>query len=64
MARMLLVAEIEEMLGKNVSAVGCCGMKDGVKVVGVFESYESGNAIVKVGELPVLVNEHTIKLTK
>ena len=64
---MIPYEERQKMLGKKVTAIGCCGMKDGVKVDGVL-SQLSPYALVQVEQsnghfMPCEVNEHTLELS-
>ena len=57
-----------DMIGKKVTAIGCCGTKDGVEVEGVLEKIENMGAIVRIKfgkknyEMPCLVNGATLRL--
>ena len=68
MASIVFIAEANEMIGHQVSAVGCCGIHDGVLIKGILNRLENGDAIVMVDHgarrnvLPCLVNKNTLKL--
>jgi len=68
MNKHVTIAEATVMIGERVRAVGCCGMTDGVTIVGTLDGLENGDAIVKITHgdkvdiLPCLVNRNTLEL--
>jgi len=56
------------MIGKKVTAIGCCGMMDGVEVEGILDRIEPIGAIVNITygkknrTMPALVNGATLRL--
>ena len=68
MASIVFIAEAHAMIGHKVKAVGCCGITDGVTIVGILERLENGDAIVLIDHgtrrniLPCLVNKNTLEL--
>lgn len=68
MASIVFIAEAHAMIGHQVTAVGCCGIYDGVKIVGILERLKNGDAIVMIDHgsrrnvLPCLVNKNTLEL--
>ena len=58
----------QNMIGKKVTAIGCCGTKDGIEVEGVLERIEPMGAIVMIpfgrkgNMMPALVNGGTLRL--
>jgi hypothetical protein len=67
---MVFLDEVNKMIGHQVSAIGCCGIHNGVLIKGILSKFENGEAIVLIdrGEgkfsLPCLVNENTLKLVE
>ena len=68
MASIVFISEANAMIGHKVKAIGCCGIYDGVSVVGILTRLENGDAIVMVdygsrrNVLPCLVNKNTLEL--
>lgn len=68
MASIVFIAEANAMIGHKVKAVGCCGMYNGITIVGILNRLENGDAIVMVDHgtrrnvLPCLVNKNTLEL--
>lgn len=57
----------QRMIGMKVTAIGCCGMKDGVEVEGILEKIDNMGAIVRIkygniSNMPCLVNGATLRL--
>lgn len=65
---MKTIAEVKEMMGKKVKAVGVCGITEGVTVTGILESLEHGDVIVRIpygskgNTIPCLANKNTLEL--
>ena len=68
MNKHVTITEAEAMIGKRVKAVGCCGITDGVNIVGTLDRMDNGDVIVKitygsrVDILPCLAIRNTLEL--
>jgi len=57
-----------DMIGKRVTAVGCCGTKDGIEIEGILHKVDQHGAVVlisfgkRVDCMPALVNGGTLRL--
>lgn len=71
MSKIVFLGEAKAMLGQIVTAIGCCGEKEGQMVKGMLtEITPHGDAIVSVPygkkghTIPCLVNRNTLELAK
>ena len=68
MNKHVTIEEAKGMIGKLVRAEGCCGMTDGVTIVGILDRLENGDVIVNITHgkreyvLPCLANRNTLEL--
>jgi hypothetical protein len=59
----LNLEQLKSMIGKEVKAIGCCGIYDEHIVFGVLERFEFGGAIINLSNgQPCLVNKYTLEL--
>jgi len=64
------LAEQKALIGKRVTAVGCCGTKDGIGVEGILHKVDNFGAVVlishgtRIDVMPALVNGGTIREVK
>jgi hypothetical protein len=68
MAKIVTIAEVNEMIGHQVKAIGSCGIYDGVLVRGILKKLENNDVIVMLDHgsrrnvLPCSVNQNTLEL--